>query len=1164
MILQQGYSKLSNNKSSSNANNLKNQGQIINNMKANYVGENVIPSSQMVGNDKTNDNYSIVNKSLDASKSRSIPAKNRNLYGSGGMKNVKGIGSSLVKSTAYNNSSVSNANSIGIQKQNNNFNHNNINKQEKPTKNAFGISNYSGIKKNTPNYNIYKMRVYSQNKISSRSIYTANSKNMENSKNLNNKPIIKISNNNNQERLRSSSNASNNSSLLGFGGKTNSGATTNSNNIAVARPSTGSNNKSTNNNNINSMDNLSNLNSNSGNISGGNNNNNSSNNNNNNSNIGNLINNNSSNKVNKGSYTVNNLNMRSYSPILSNKNRIYSQNKTPSRGIYKANSNNLLESSKSNRTNIINNNNVDIRINQNNFLNRSHNNVNNLNNLSSIRNNSKNSNNNHSFNVISNQVDSGSQSTNLSNRGQLNQNKSVSNVKTVKSSYGFGNFHVRNLSPNFKGYKMRGFGQNSKSTSKSNLSANSKNKNLDYSNSFNQSNSNNFNNFGRMRSNSKNSKDKGNFHNAFGIRQNNQSSLTGRSNISSASNNYSFKNIFPKSFNYNNNNHKSNIASKNQGKVHLEFVDDQTSEVKNQKENKNNGNQNNLGNNSNNMNNLLNNSSVVGINNKINNSSKPQGNSMVIGNSNNNNLKNSLEKDNINNNNILIEKSQNNDQKNQLLERSNKFVSSNNNFEGRSVKEIIKENDTSPFSHFHWKKIDNSKISSAKGKDNNNNDFSPTKYIGKNNFNVVKPMLNNKNFTNISGNNNIKRGNTPEKMIGGENKPLDNNNKDHLKKNINQMNSRISVLESSSIQGKVVNQPEEISSDSSNINKIGLVSVPATYSKKTLNSSLNNNQNNSNNENSGGLNKDVNQVYNKIKKNNTYSKSNNNNNVYQFQNNQEEKEFTNKGNTVYNNMNQNSNNNINTKIQSLEQPSGSTFVDELFNTPELKNLLSGGKTSYADNNKDIGLKLNQLNQSQNKVNNSIGVGVNDINTHQVNNNNESIKLSSSNPPSINNINNSNISLKGRKIKIFKEFTKTGYNGTETKKNNQDISIIYPNFNNQKDSYFFSVCDGHGIVGHEVSRYIKTYLPVNLENELKLKNLTMFSSDNKAINKSFEDMFNLTNINLNNSSVETEYSGSTCVSLVYSPQKILTANIGDSRAVMGKLIEGSKLFSFFLL
>jgi serine/threonine protein phosphatase PrpC len=34
-----------------------------------------------------------------------------------------------------------------------------------------------------------------------------------------------------------------------------------------------------------------------------------------------------------------------------------------------------------------------------------------------------------------------------------------------------------------------------------------------------------------------------------------------------------------------------------------------------------------------------------------------------------------------------------------------------------------------------------------------------------------------------------------------------------------------------------------------------------------------------------------------------------------------------------------------------------------------------------------------------------------------------------------------------------------------------------------------------------------------------------------------------------------FSGSTCVSLIYTPEKVICANVGDSRAVLGKYVNG---------
>lgn len=224
-------------------------------------------------------------------------------------------------------------------------------------------------------------------------------------------------------------------------------------------------------------------------------------------------------------------------------------------------------------------------------------------------------------------------------------------------------------------------------------------------------------------------------------------------------------------------------------------------------------------------------------------------------------------------------------------------------------------------------------------------------------------------------------------------------------------------------------------------------------------------------------------------------------------------------------------------------------MDDFIQSEEIKSLITGSKnTSEKPKLKEQYNMINIKPISETNFSNNTPQGqgkINTINSQLVQKDktvqNETIKV-------------------GKKIRCIKELTRTGFNGTETKKNNQDIAIIYPNFNKQKDNYFFSVCDGHGLYGHDVSRAVKASLPINLENDLIQKNLNVFTSDKQKVYKSIEDMFNLTNFNLN-SHVDTEYSGSTCVSMIYSPTKILTANIGDSRIIMGRFEGGSK-FNLF--
>jgi len=59
-----------------------------------------------------------------------------------------------------------------------------------------------------------------------------------------------------------------------------------------------------------------------------------------------------------------------------------------------------------------------------------------------------------------------------------------------------------------------------------------------------------------------------------------------------------------------------------------------------------------------------------------------------------------------------------------------------------------------------------------------------------------------------------------------------------------------------------------------------------------------------------------------------------------------------------------------------------------------------------------------------------------------------------------------------------------------------------------------------------------------------------------MNKIIEDMFLSTNYKLcNETHIDTNFSGSTCVTLIYTPEKLLCANVGDSRAVLGRCVNG---------
>lgn len=69
---------------------------------------------------------------------------------------------------------------------------------------------------------------------------------------------------------------------------------------------------------------------------------------------------------------------------------------------------------------------------------------------------------------------------------------------------------------------------------------------------------------------------------------------------------------------------------------------------------------------------------------------------------------------------------------------------------------------------------------------------------------------------------------------------------------------------------------------------------------------------------------------------------------------------------------------------------------------------------------------------------------------------------------------------------FSYRTKKGSVPSNPGKVNQDAYILTPNINNKTWQHFFSICDGHGPLGHFVSGYIKNTLPTVVANSKNLK------------------------------------------------------------------------------
>ena len=213
-----------------------------------------------------------------------------------------------------------------------------------------------------------------------------------------------------------------------------------------------------------------------------------------------------------------------------------------------------------------------------------------------------------------------------------------------------------------------------------------------------------------------------------------------------------------------------------------------------------------------------------------------------------------------------------------------------------------------------------------------------------------------------------------------------------------------------------------------------------------------------------------------------------------------------------------------------------------------------------------------------QINNSITISNNNslqsITTNDENNNNSTYNLyysksqkdfNSNNYSKIINKTNSHKTIKNSyqkispKTKINKKIInidslcQKGFSGPGIKKINQDNFFIYNNFLNNPEYIFMGICDGHGIYGHEVSSYIVNNLPIKINTILQNELLSNFSIENlKLFSPLITHIFLRTNLDIiNNKLIDTNFSGSTCVSLIFTPSKLLCINIGDSRCIIAK-------------
>ena len=158
-----------------------------------------------------------------------------------------------------------------------------------------------------------------------------------------------------------------------------------------------------------------------------------------------------------------------------------------------------------------------------------------------------------------------------------------------------------------------------------------------------------------------------------------------------------------------------------------------------------------------------------------------------------------------------------------------------------------------------------------------------------------------------------------------------------------------------------------------------------------------------------------------------------------------------------------------------------------------------------------------------------------------------------------NLNNSNIHRKKNPLekKIIKNYfalSQAGKTSNGATKTNQDSYLVLTKINNFSNFNVFGVFDGHGPDGHLVSQFLVKYFSDFFHNNPEIKKcqreLEIFNLLIHLNYKILRDSIILSEEKLKEQKdINLEYSGSTCCMIIQIYQKIICANIGDSRAIL---------------
>ena len=133
--------------------------------------------------------------------------------------------------------------------------------------------------------------------------------------------------------------------------------------------------------------------------------------------------------------------------------------------------------------------------------------------------------------------------------------------------------------------------------------------------------------------------------------------------------------------------------------------------------------------------------------------------------------------------------------------------------------------------------------------------------------------------------------------------------------------------------------------------------------------------------------------------------------------------------------------------------------------------------------------------------------------------------------------------------------------------NQDSFLVIQNEYKLPDFNIFSVLDGHGEYGHLVSRFITKYLATFFKKNKKMQILKSEDEVYQRLKKNEYDIikrvFKHAEKDIVKSSIDANFSGTTCVMVFQIGDKLICSNIGDSRAIMVKGEKGKTIIELSL-